>query len=204
MWGFCWGWQRYNLLNSSSCLPCIIMCNGVGGISTFLCSLPCVAGCRWRKYGQKTVKGNPYPRSYYKCTHPGEAACMFPVLVKACSCTLSSFTCWLPELPAPELPPVLVPVKLLQLNSSAPGLSLLCIAGCNVRKQVERSGKNSKLLSTTYEGTHNHDPPSVATSRSLPRRSIKRECAVLPCLGGCSCGLLWWTAGLAEQQEQCI
>ncbi|KAF3784878.1 putative WRKY transcription factor 75 [Nymphaea thermarum] len=28
-------------------------------------------GYRWRKYGQKAVKNNKHPRSYYRCTHHG-------------------------------------------------------------------------------------------------------------------------------------
>ncbi|KAL0450811.1 UNVERIFIED_CONTAM: putative WRKY transcription factor 75 [Sesamum latifolium] len=28
-------------------------------------------GYRWRKYGQKSVKNNKFPRSYYRCTYQG-------------------------------------------------------------------------------------------------------------------------------------
>ncbi|CAK8539009.1 unnamed protein product [Lathyrus sativus] len=59
-------------------------------------------GYRWRKYGQKNVKGNENPRNYYRCTSPG----------------------------------------------------------CHVKKHVERSPENPINVITTYEGEHDHEPPT--------------------------------------------
>lgn len=71
-------------------------------------------GYKWRKYGQKMVKGNPNPRSYYRCTHNG----------------------------------------------------------CSVRKHVEKASDNDKTVLITYEGTHNHDRPSLKKEQSTSSKSL--------------------------------
>jgi len=102
-------------------------------------------GYRWRKYGQKVVKGNPNPRS---------------VLVPFPSCpSFYQETKW----------------NFILFNCSTHTFLFACrsyykctYAGCSVRKHVERASNDLKSVITTYEGRHNHEVPAARNSNGHP------------------------------------
>ncbi|KAK4484803.1 hypothetical protein RD792_007398 [Penstemon davidsonii] len=96
-------------------------------------------GCQWRKYGQKMAKGNPCPKAYYRCTMG--VACP----VRKQDCQLSR--------PYPEarwLNPIIF--------GSNPNNFLY------LTKQVQKCAEDQSVLTTTYEGNHNHPLPPAAMS----------------------------------------
>nr|GMD38523.1 WRKY transcription factor 1-like [Ipomoea batatas] len=94
-------------------------------------------GYRWRKYGQKLVKGNPNPRS----SHVVDC-------IKASKKLSMQLHAYMPE----------------PLDSNFMWSYYRCSnAGCPVKKHVERASHDPKVVITTYEGQHDHDMPASRT-----------------------------------------
>ncbi|XP_042374008.1 probable WRKY transcription factor 9 isoform X1 [Zingiber officinale] len=95
-------------------------------------------GCQWRKYGQKMAKGNPCPRSYYRCTvGPG-----CPVR-KQVRNYIYSFRF---------------------LTENGWQLAWRTCRSMFLKAQVQRCMEDMSILVTTYEGTHNHPVPVGAAT----------------------------------------
>lgn len=140
-------------------------------------------GYRWRKYGQKVVKGNPNPRLVVTlifhllsilCQTFGLKCFGFKVLLlesKAlcCTCNLKVLVLFYSG----------IRYHLVGLNyfwSVSNLLIYFCMNGrsyykctypeCPVRKHVERASHDLRAVITTYEGKHNHDVPAARGSGS--------------------------------------
>ncbi|KAK6915757.1 WRKY domain [Dillenia turbinata] len=94
-------------------------------------------GYRWRKYGQKVVKGNPNPRYIFYCFD-------LPPLSLSLSLTHTH---------------ILIVFDRSYYKCTS--------VGCSVRKHVERASHNLKSVITTYEGKHNHEVPTARNGNHL-------------------------------------
>ncbi|KAJ1410354.1 WRKY domain [Sesbania bispinosa] len=106
-------------------------------------------GYRWRKYGQKMVKGNPHPRM--ECVavssqeHLTALRCLYG-LKKNIIDKIGDFTLtWLVDTPF---------ARLLCQNYYR-----CTSAGCPVRKHIETAVDDSNAVIITYKGVHDHDMP---------------------------------------------
>ncbi|OMO71927.1 DNA-binding WRKY [Corchorus olitorius] len=126
--------------------------------ASFLVDKPADDGYNWRKYGQKQVKGSEFPRSYYKCTHPG-----CPVKKKV-ERSLDGQTTSEVDLLDDGYRWRKYGQKVVKGNPYPRSYYKCTTPGCNVRKHVERAATDPKAVITTYEGKHNHEVPAAKTS----------------------------------------
>ncbi|KAG6772253.1 hypothetical protein POTOM_023653 [Populus tomentosa] len=131
-------------------------------------------GYRWRKYGQKMVKGNPHPSCFSEFLlwivklRVLTARLPFVEIAKICA------------LPIPEL------AWKLQMEQN---YYRCTSAGCPVRKHIETAVDNTNAVIITYKGVHDHDkpvpkkrhgppsaplPPPAAAAASLSNLPIKK------------------------------
>ncbi|KAL6620774.1 hypothetical protein ACP70R_035913 [Stipagrostis hirtigluma subsp. patula] len=114
-----------------------------GGVSTDLWA--------WRKYGQKPIKGSPYPRGYYKCS--SLKACMARKLVER----------------SPEKPGVLVVTYIAEHCHAVPTM-LGSIAGTTRQMPASPDGRlrsQSQSHDTSEEASGKHEDSADATSMAV-------------------------------------
>ncbi|MFQ6647670.1 hypothetical protein Gotur_020819 [Gossypium turneri] len=122
-------------------------------------------GYRWRKYGQKVVKGNPHPSLEYP-VYPCPKRIWLGIKINPPNTEKLEkmhVYCELIRLL------VLIYTATFGIISDASSYTYRSYykctsAGCNVRKHVERSSTDPKAVITTYEGKHNHDVPAARNS----------------------------------------
>ncbi|KAF8393031.1 hypothetical protein HHK36_021272 [Tetracentron sinense] len=120
-------------------------------------------GYRWRKYGQKMVKGNPHPS---KNSYKGSQDAAKVVFIPSKRETIPKQLQW-------NL------FKSLKFTAIFRSYYKCTSAGCPVRKHVERATDDTMAIIITYEGKHDHDMPVPKKRHGPPSAALVAAAAAM-------------------------
>lgn len=165
-----------------------------------MCSIAGAHCCSSHRYGEKTVKGSPYPRSYYKCSHAG---CNVKKIVERDPKT-GEVSSAIAKVAFTLMPAHIHPLKLQPHHYANPGALLSLQGGHNHTKPNSRPSSGSMHTRGTGRagrggratrgraGRVSHELLHVAYAPPICLHCLRHKCQCLTCLAAATAYVGWY------------